>query len=253
MISTGYPYTAATEVMDLKDSNVTCEDLKNFTMEIRGAVGANLASTPIICGGYFDNYGTHIRSEKCFKYMDGGWQHFATMIERRSYAVGIVYNNAFHIFGGYEHDDNDAAGTTFQSSEIIKEDGISIKGPQLPTPLFQHAIAYINSTTSIITGGQTSDNSYNDKTWYFNHVSQKFQRGPDLLEVRDSKYYVEVIESHASGSVTDQETKEKMAIIAGGIIDMAYSNSTKMLLNGEWKAGKTHTESHICLFVYTFS
>ena len=230
MISTGsYPSpTKTTEVIDLEDSNVMCEDLEDFPMELEAAVGANLASTPIICGGYFGGTGSVHSSDKCFKYMEEGWQHFATMIERRDYASGIVYNKTFHILGGYDFDTK----TKLQSSEIVKEDGSSTEGPQLPTPIMFHAIASINSTVSIISGGQT--NMISDKTWYFNHASQEFQPGPNLLEAR---------ELHSSGSVTDQETKEKMAIIAGGYLD-----STEMLLNGKWVTGKTYTKSELSIF-----
>ena len=226
IISTGYPrnsFTKATEVIDLEDSNVMCEDLKDFPMELDDAVGANLASTPIICGGHFYTDGINHSSDKCFKYMEGGWQRFDTMIERRDYPAAIVYNNAFHIFGGRDYD------TILQSSEIVNEDGSSTEGPQLPTPIYLHAIASINSTVSIMTGGLTNVDS--EKTWYFNHASQEFQPGPNLLEVRHS---------HSSGTVTDQETKEKMVIVAGGI---GYYDrdldSTEMLLNGEWTTGKT--------------
>jgi hypothetical protein len=146
------------------------------------------------------------------------------MIEKRGFADGIVYNNALHIFGGYDYE----TSTTLQSSEIVKEDGSTTEGPQLPTPIYFHAIASINSTMSIITGGWK--NTATNKTWYFNHASQEFQPGPNLLEVR---------RSHSSGTVTDQETKEKMAIIAGGYHNGYYLDSTEMLLNGEWTTGKT--------------
>ena len=215
-----------TEVIGLEDSNVICEDLEDFPLEAAGAVGANLASTPIICGG-----------EKCFKYMKGGWQHFATMIERRDSAAEIVYNNALHIFGGQDN------AKELQSSEIVKEDGSVTEGPHLPTQLWGHAIASINSTVSVMTGGGFIGFPSN-QTWYFNHTSQEFQPGPNLLR---SRYL------HSSGSVTDQKTKEKMIIIAGGrSIGLVNLKSTEMLLNDEWKKGKTHTESYICLFLYTF-
>jgi hypothetical protein len=220
-------------VIDLEDSNVICEDLEDFPIEIQGAVGVNLASTPIICGGYFYNGSSH-SSDKCFKYMEGGWQHFATMIERRAFAAGIVYNNALHIFGGYDHD----TAITLQSSEIVNADGSSTEGQQLPSPIYAHAIASINSTVTIITGGMTT---ISDKTWYFNHASQEFQPGPNLLEAR--RY-------HSSGSVTDRETKEKMAIIAGGNGINGLLDSTEILLNGQWMTGK-HIQNkifaHFCI------
>ena len=255
MISTGYPWNPAikTEVIDLVDSNVICEDLEDFPMEISTAVGANLASTPIICGGYFSNNVSVHTSDKCFKYMEGGWQHFATIIERRAHAAGIVYNSvcmyrsffvfckALHIFGGLNYE----TYTTLQSSEIVKEDGSTTEGPQLPTSIRFHAVASINSTVSVITGGRTKlwNGTDLDKTWYFNHASQEIQSGPNLLKARYG---------HSSGSVTDQESKEKMAIVAGGFgpwnLDSWILDSTEILLNGQWMPGKTHRVTNICLF-----
>ena len=152
---TGYNVARKTEVIDLEDSNVICEDLEDFPLEISGAVGANLASTPIICGGGGFYNGSFHSSDKCFKYIEGGWQHFATMIERRRLAAGIVYKNALHIFGGKDSDTNPS--TKLQSSEIVKADGSTTEGPQLPTPITGYAIASINSTVSILTGGSDTN------------------------------------------------------------------------------------------------
>ena len=242
LISTGYPLKSAkmTEVIDLEDSSVTCNNLEDFPWRIQDAVGANLASRPIICGGYFKNGSDH-SSEKCFVYIATfglGWKHFVNMIDRRAGAAGIVYENAFHIFGGYDR----STSTLLQSSEIVNEEGTTTEGPQLPTSMHFHAIASINSTVSIITGGYT--NNYSDQTWYFNHASQEFQPGPNMLEARSA---------HSSGSVTDKDTKEKMVIIAGGYRGFSGDlDSTEMLVNGEWKTGKTHSELDICPFFEYF-
>ena len=72
LLSTGYPKNLATktEVIDLEDSNVICDDLENFPMEIVEGVGAILASIPIICGGTFWNQGSPYSPhsfDKCFK------------------------------------------------------------------------------------------------------------------------------------------------------------------------------------------
>ena len=240
MISTGYDSnnsTTKTEVIDLENNNVECKDLDNFPLEIRHAVSANLASMPIICGGWLRNAPID-SSDKCFRYMEGEWQHFATMIDRRYGAAGIVYDNALHIFGGYDSKES----TRLQSSEIINEDGNSVEGPQLPELFHLHAIASINSTVSIITGGFQGSNYISDQTWYFNHATQEFQLGPNLLEGRNS---------HSSGTITDQNTKEKLVIVAGGGSDV-YMNSTEILLNGEWVTGKNHICNIFVHFMYLY-
>ena len=232
LITTGYPSYSSkkTEVIDLENSNIKCKDLNEFPMEIFLGVGAKLASMPIICGGlFYDAFTIEHSSDQCLIYTESGWQHFVTMIDRRIDAAGIIYDNAFHIFGGYDQDEN----TILQSSEIINEDGSSTEGPQLPIPIFFHAIASINSTVSIITGGETNTNSYTNQTWYFNHAKQEFTPGPDLLVGR----YV-----HASATITDQETKDRIVVVAGGY-NGSFLDSTEIFLNGEWVAGKNHKSS----------
>ena len=123
MISTGYPRFGSTntEVIDLEDS----QDLHNFPTAITGAVGANLASMPIICGGLLKGYINSSyysdSSDKCFKYVKGGWQNFVTMMDRRHSAAGIVHNNSFHIFGGYDNYPDSYESAGLQSSEIINK------------------------------------------------------------------------------------------------------------------------------------
>ena len=55
LISTGFPLNSGnkTEVIDLENSNVKCKDLEDFPIENSQPVYANLASQPIICGGWF--------------------------------------------------------------------------------------------------------------------------------------------------------------------------------------------------------
>ena len=55
MISTGFPLHSGnkTELIDLENSIVKCKDLEDFPIENSQVVYANLASMPIICGGWF--------------------------------------------------------------------------------------------------------------------------------------------------------------------------------------------------------
>ena len=182
---------------------------------------------PILCGSHWvDLSGTQHSSGKCFSYIEGEWHHFATMIKKRVDAAGIVYNNSFHIFGGF---DANTGNTHLKSSEIINADGSTTEGPELPVIMGHgHGISFINSTVSIITGGYT--NGYTDKTWYFNHATQEFRQGPNLLEARTG---------HGYGTIIDQETKEKMAIVTGGYADHGgFMDSTEIFLNGQWVTGR---------------
>ena len=147
------------------------------------------------------------------------------MISRRYGAAGIVLAKSFVIFGG-----KDGSGE-FSSTEIITEEGQVSPGPEMPTAIYQHAIAGVNATTSILTGGRTSRSTSRSSTWYFNHVSQEFQPGPSLITGR---------RRHASGTIQDQETKEDIVAVVGGYnYDIQrFLDSTEFLINGKWTQGK---------------
>ena len=97
-----------TEVINLDgNEDVTCRDLEDFPIMLSNAVGGNLASSPVICGGQNQSDTKYIHDEidTCFKLINGNynqlqWKPFATMSNKRAVAAGVVYQNTLHIFGG---------------------------------------------------------------------------------------------------------------------------------------------------------
>ena len=73
----------------------------------------------------------------------------------------------------------------------------------------------------------TNTNSYSAKSWFYNHDTEAFKNGPDLLEGR---YF------HGSATVVDKVTKAKIVVVTGGY-NNDYLDSTEMLINGQWKIG----------------
>ena len=127
----------------------------------------------------------------------------------------------FIIFGGAE-------SGILSTTEIVTEEGQVTPGPEMPAAVYWHSIASFNTTTSILTGGITGANFYSNITWFFNHVSQEFQQGPSLITDRYG---------HASATLQDQDTKEDIVAVVGGI-NGGYLDSTEFLINGEWTPGK---------------
>ena len=209
-----------TEIIDIASGGVTCSDLGNFPVGIFGGVGGNLHGTPVVCGGYL---GSSTFSDKCYKFTTtGGWQEFASMKDKRYVAAGIVYQNKLHVFGGYN-------GSKLQSSEIISEDGGVIDGPDLPTAVYWHAVTAINSTVSILSGGDTNADWSSSQTWFYNHETGTFSNGPSLMQGRSW---------HASATIVDKVTKAKIPVVTGGYNNGNYLDSTEFLIDGQWQTGK---------------
>ena len=219
-----------TEIINLENEALTCQDLGNYPLQTNGGVGSNIGSFTAICGGLGTGAMAGLLNQ-CYKLVAGAWQQFATMSSKRGYAAGMIVGNSLMMFGGFGDDGR------LQSTEIINENGQVSQGPNMPTGLVYHAIATVNTSTLIISGG--TNEVYSDDsplTWYFNHVTQKFQEGPSLMESRSR---------HASGTVVDHVTNENIVVVAGGERDFDYGpfdylDSTELLINGEWQQGENH-------------
>ena len=222
MITSGYPWSSArkTEIVDLANG-VACSDLAEFPVEIHGAVGVNFDGIPVVCGGR-THEGPNTYSQKCYRFTNGVWEEITSMKEKRGFAVGVMYNEKLHVFGGY-------GASRSQTSETINLDGEVTDGTDLPTAVSIHAMTSINDTVSLISGGRTNFIYNSAQTWYYNHDTEAFSSGPDLLEGRNS---------HGSAIIVDKVTKAKIVVVAGGLNGAnVFMDSTEMLINGQWETG----------------
>jgi hypothetical protein len=114
---------------------------------------------------------------------------------------------------------------------MISENGMSEDGPDLKTAISSHAITIINSTMSIITGGNTSIPDITSETWYYNHETKTFTSGPKLMKAR---------RSHGSATIIDKTTKEKIPVVTGGHFGnklFQVTDLTELLIKGQWQRG----------------
>ena len=91
----------------------------------------------------------------------------------------------------------------------------------------------INDTVSLLSGGVTNANSVSAQTWYYNHETETFTSGPDLMIGRYG---------HGSAINVDKVTKAKIVVVTGGGLKSPiqtgdYLDSTELLIDGQWKIG----------------
>ena len=81
--------------------------------------------------------------------------------------------------------------------------------------------------------------SFSAKTWYYNHDTETFTSGPDLLEGRNY---------HGSALNVDKVTKSKIVVVTGGVNwnGNGYLDSTEMLINGQWQTGTIQYREQKC-------
>ena len=79
LVSTGVPRSSATktEIINTDNSSLTCKDLEEYPLQVSGAVGSNMASLPVICGGVKGStYHT-----QCYRMESGKWNLFANLAQ----------------------------------------------------------------------------------------------------------------------------------------------------------------------------
>ena len=141
-------------------------------------------------------------------------------------AAGVVYNKKLHVFGGISS--GSSGSVALLTSETINIDGVVSYGPGMPTGVWKHAMTTLDDAVSIFSGGwYPIAYTYSSRTWYYNHDTEAFTSGPDLLVGRSN---------HGSATSVDKVTKVKIAVVTGG-----YKNgnldSTELLINGQWETG----------------
>ena len=222
----------------MSSEDTVCGELGDFPLNISGAVGTLLGDYPVICGGDTGGWVTN----KCYKLNEAKqYTEFATMQKPRDYAGIIPHENKVWITGG-ENEKHQRIKTT----EFILASGISTPGPDLPIALFVHAMSKLNLSTSMIIGGFYNSNSSeyyddrsdripSDKTWYFDHHTEKFSDGPSLIENRIG---------HTAGVVKDSVyTEEKRVVVVGGQNKengiFTSLKSVEWLVSGTWEQGNS--------------
>ena len=128
------------------------------------------------------------------------------MTQRRAHAASIVVGNRLWVSGGC------CDANSSRTSEYVSIfEGINSEvGPDLPFSIYFHAIVSLNDTTAMLIGGDYSSIIHSYTTYYYSHFTQRWTRGPDLLQ--NSLYPMGY---HLAGIITDQITMEEHVVAFG--------------------------------------
>ena len=168
MVVTGYPYDVTTEVVDVEDPNISCDNLPDFPTKLSKlystctlsfinfyfhnnyflntgrATGGLVKGTPIVCGGY-DGSSYH---DECYIF-DKIWQELARMSVVRKEMASVVVNDALWVAAG-ETD----SGPDLKLTEHIYVNGTIIQGmwpmPSLHLSIKDQLFVYILKKNQLI-------------------------------------------------------------------------------------------------------
>ena len=145
-----------------------CKNWPGFPMGLYGATGGLIGNTVLICGGrgrlnssYRDSY-----VDDCYSMTSQKVTLVTHMSVKRLYAASIVLNdNTLWVAGG-------KYSGIYKSTEYVTISG-TLPGPDLPFPLYHHAMVAINSTCSMVIGGRGEYNAENLKLSRDHHENCK--------------------------------------------------------------------------------
>ena len=143
-----------------------CKNWPDHSMDLYGATGGLIGNTVLICGGYGRFNSLHKYVDGCYSMTSQKVTLVTHMSVKRFYAASIVLNdNTLWVAGGKYRG-------IYKSTEYVTISG-TLPGPDLPFPLYHHAMVAINSTCSMVIGGRGEYNVENLKLSRDHHENCK--------------------------------------------------------------------------------
>ena len=180
-----------------------------------------MESTPLICGGITNG----ITSDVCYTLDRHKATNLTKMLVKRVHSTSIILDSKhLWVTGGLDLETE----LVHSSSELVNVE-YTFPGPELPRPLYMHAIVSIEEDETMVVGGVNSNRTTTDSdlTHIYNHRMKRWTNGPTLNIERHS---------HAAFIVTDLATEERLVIAAGGFHGVSI-NSTEILIDNIWNIG----------------
>jgi hypothetical protein len=171
LVTTGDPDATSvkSEVIDLEDVSNICQDLEDYPIQVRGAVGGLLnQGDPLVCGG---DPATNV----CYVVNQRGQS--SEMLEKRIDSASLTLNSShLWITGGY-------GNGYLQTSEFVSIGQPSVKGPDLPYAVANHCLVGVNSSTALLCGGYNNGGDLNE-CHYMDLVDHSWSQGPSMMTKR---------------------------------------------------------------------
>ena len=135
-----------------------CNNWPDFPISVDGATGGLIGNTVIICGGvdsdgiYYHLYNMGHLLDECYSFTSEKTTVLTHMSVGRNHAASIALNdNTLWVTGGIYPNVGALASTEYVT--MTK----TMPGPDLQMAVYAHAMVAINSTCSMVIGGQIDE------------------------------------------------------------------------------------------------
>jgi hypothetical protein len=235
LVTTGGPTSTSfkSEVIDLEDASNICQNLEDYPIQVRGAVGGLLIQgDPLVCGGHPFTHVCHVVNQP---------GQSSEMLEERYYSASLTLNSShLWITGGYNYNGNGK----LQTSEFVSFGQPSVKGPDLPYSVQRHCLVRVNSSTALLCGGY--NDQYLNECHYMDLEDHSWSQGPSMMTKR---------RSHSCGIFKSAAHQGRNMVIAAGGYNSAggynYLDSVEFLdpTSNTWNEGKIYLDFNYIICV----
>ena len=175
------------EIINPDNSTTKCQNDYNYPISVRGASGAVVDGTIVVCGGR-----SPTTKKQCYSFgFEKEWKNITDMTTVRAWAASVPFNSdALWVGGG--HDGNNY----LKSTELVYLDGRRSSTKQLPKVRRESCAAEYNGNI-YFTGGWDGNYDAQNNNWIINTKDDfKVTDGPNMLKKREG-HSCGIFHSHA--------------------------------------------------------
>ena len=138
------------EIIKEDEDTTVCPQMTNYPIHVYGAAGASFPDkTTAVCGGYDNGYYHGYRSE-CYRLKNSLWESFGQLQTARSGHAATAIGDSIWFTGGEDLNDLEIGNSELATTEILRNDGTIISGPDLPEARGWHCQTTFGNTILII-------------------------------------------------------------------------------------------------------
>ena len=128
-----------------------CPQMINYPLNVYDAAGASFPDkTTVVCGGYGNGGSGNGYKSECYRLKNSLWESFGQLQTARSGHAATTIGDSIWFTGGDKLHIPGEGYSELATTEILRNDGTIISGPDLPEPRDGHCQVTFGNTILII-------------------------------------------------------------------------------------------------------
>ena len=139
------------ETIKENEDATVCPQIINYPLNVYDAAGASFPDkTIVVCGGYGNGGSGNGYKSECYRLKNSLWESFGQLQTARSGHAATTIGDSIWFTGGDKLHVVGEGNSELATTEILRNDGTIISGPDLPEPRDGHCQVTFGNTILII-------------------------------------------------------------------------------------------------------